>query len=90
MTSASSGSASSSLAAQYAGNWRFTWHIVDNKAKEKLRKLKTLEGIFVTENARMLWGANPHFCEQFEDCASTTPDPHGRWVFETKRPCLSP
>jgi len=51
----------------YAGNWRFTWHIVDNKAKEKLRKLKTLEGIFVTENARMLWGANPHFCEQFED-----------------------
>ena len=24
----------------YAGNWRFTWHIVDNKAKEKLRRCK--------------------------------------------------
>ena len=32
-----------------------------------MRKLKTLEGIFITENARMLWGGNPHFCEQFED-----------------------
>jgi len=51
----------------YAGNWRFTWHIVDNRAKEKLRKLKCLEGIFVTENARLLWGGNPHFCDQFED-----------------------
>jgi hypothetical protein len=29
----------------YAGNWRFTWHIVDNKARDKLRKLKTLEGV---------------------------------------------
>eukprot|EP00941_MAST-03F_sp_MAST-3F-sp1_P005281 g5281.t1 len=28
----------------YAGNWRFTWHIVDAKAKHKLDKLKTLEG----------------------------------------------
>jgi hypothetical protein len=51
----------------YAGNWRFTWHIVDNKAKEKLRKLRCLEGIFITENARLLWGGNPHFCDQFED-----------------------
>lgn len=51
----------------YAGNWRFTWHIVDNKATEKLRKLKSLEGVFIKENARMLWGANPHFCDQFED-----------------------
>ena len=24
----------------YAGNWRFSWHIVDNKATHKLRKLK--------------------------------------------------
>ena len=51
----------------YAGNWRFTWHIVSNKAKEKLRKLRCLEGIFITENARLLWGGNPHFCDQFED-----------------------
>ena len=27
----------------YAGNWRFTWHIISNKAKDKLRKLKSLE-----------------------------------------------
>ena len=51
----------------YAGNWRFTWHIVSNKAKEKLRKLRCLEGIFITENAKLLWGGNPHFCSQFED-----------------------
>jgi hypothetical protein len=51
----------------YAGNWRFTWHIVADKAKEKLRKLVNLEGILVTENARLLWGGNPHFCDQFED-----------------------
>lgn len=51
----------------YAGNWRFTWHIVSNKAKNKLNNLKTLEGIFVNDNAKMLWGSNPHFCEQFED-----------------------
>jgi hypothetical protein len=24
----------------YAGNWRFSWHVVDNKATHKLRKLK--------------------------------------------------
>ena len=47
--------------------WRFTWHFVDNKATDKLRKLKTLEGVFISENARMLWGANPHFCDQFEE-----------------------
>jgi hypothetical protein len=51
----------------YAGNWRFTWHIVANKAKDKLRKLKTLEGPCIGENAKMLWGGNPHFCNQFED-----------------------
>merc|ERR1740130_1996078 len=51
----------------YAGNWRFTWHIVDNKAKHKLRKLKVLEGIFIGENAQGLWCGNPHFCDQFED-----------------------
>ena len=43
------------------------WHIVSNKAKEKLRKLRCLEGIFITENAKLLWGGNPHFCAQFED-----------------------
>jgi hypothetical protein len=41
--------------------------IVDNKAKDKLRKLKVLEGIFISENAQLLWKGNPHFCEQFED-----------------------
>ena len=51
----------------YAGNWRFTWHIVSKQAKEKLRKLKVLEGIFISENANLLWGGNPHFCAQFED-----------------------
>jgi hypothetical protein len=51
----------------YAGNWRFTWHIVSKSGKEKLRKLKTLEGVFVGENAKVLWGGNPHFCAQFED-----------------------
>ena len=29
----------------YAGNWRFTWHIVDNKHRHKLRKLKVCERI---------------------------------------------
>jgi hypothetical protein len=28
----------------YAGNWRFTWHIVDNKHRHKLRKLKVCGG----------------------------------------------
>lgn len=51
----------------YAGNWRFSWHIVSNKAKEKLKKIKTLEGPSVSENAQLLWGGNPHFCDQFED-----------------------
>ena len=51
----------------YAGNWRFTWHIISNKAKDKLRKLKSLEGVFISENAQMLWKQNPHFCDQFED-----------------------
>jgi hypothetical protein len=32
-------------------------HIVSKKSQEKLRNLKTLEGIFITENAQMLWGA---------------------------------
>jgi len=48
----------------YAGNWRFTWHIVDDKAKHKLRKLKVLEGVFTSENAQVLWRGNPHFCDQ--------------------------
>ena len=51
----------------YAGNWRFTWHIGSNKAREKLRKVRGLEGIFVTGNAKLLWGGNPRFCAQFED-----------------------
>lgn len=51
----------------YAGNWRFSWHIVANSAREKLRKLKVLEGVFVEENAALLWGGNPHFIAQFED-----------------------
>lgn len=38
----------------YAGNWRFTWHIVANEQREKLRKLKALEGVFVSENAQFL------------------------------------
>jgi hypothetical protein len=54
----------------YAGNWRFTWHIVDKKAEHKLRKLKTLEGAMISENSKMLWGGNPHFCDQFEDYLS--------------------
>eukprot|EP00548_Thalassiothrix_antarctica_P009241 CAMPEP_0194152826 /NCGR_PEP_ID=MMETSP0152-20130528/54142_1 /TAXON_ID=1049557 /ORGANISM="Thalassiothrix antarctica, Strain L6-D1" /LENGTH=568 /DNA_ID=CAMNT_0038857669 /DNA_START=68 /DNA_END=1774 /DNA_ORIENTATION=- len=52
----------------YAGNWRFAWHIVSNKAKNKLRKLRCLEGVFASENSRFVWGAgNPHFCDQLED-----------------------
>jgi len=52
----------------YAGNWRFVWHIVSKPAKDKLRKLRCLEGVFVSENARFVWGTgNPHFCEQIED-----------------------
>ena len=34
-------------------------HIVSKSGKEKLRKLKTLEGVFVGENAKVLWGGNP-------------------------------
>jgi hypothetical protein len=52
---------------RYAGNWRKTWHVVDAKAKDKLRKLKTLEGPFVTENATMLWGSQPELCSQLEE-----------------------
>ena len=51
----------------YAGNWRFTWHIVANSAKEKLRNLKALEGVFIAENARTLWGDSPDLCDQIED-----------------------
>jgi len=54
----------------YAGNWRFSWHIVSNAAKDKVRKLKTLEGPFIAENAELLWAGNPHFCTQFEDYLS--------------------
>jgi len=51
----------------YAGNWRFSWHIVDAKARDKLRRLKVLEGIFVTENARTIWGSSLPSCDQLED-----------------------
>ena len=51
----------------YAGNWRFSWHILDAKAAHKLRKLKTLEGPFASENARTMWSENPHICDQMED-----------------------
>mmetsp|Transcript_2118 Transcript_2118/g.3052 ORF Transcript_2118/g.3052 Transcript_2118/m.3052 type:complete len:485 (+) Transcript_2118:395-1849(+) len=51
----------------YAGNWRFTWHIVSKKAQEKFRKLTTLDSIFFEENAKLLWGGNPHFIRQFEE-----------------------
>jgi hypothetical protein len=51
----------------YAGNWRFTWHIVSAKAKHKLNRLKTLEGPFLGDNARTVFGDNPHFCDQIED-----------------------
>ena len=54
----------------YAGNWRFTWHIVAKSAQDKMRRLKTLEPIFVDEGARFLWGGNPNFCNQFEDYLS--------------------
>ena len=40
----------------FAFNFR---HIVSKSGKEKLRKLKTLEGVFVGENAKVLWGGNP-------------------------------
>ena len=51
----------------YAGNWRFSWHIVANSARHKMRKLKTLEPVFIEEGAKFLWGGNPHFCNQFTD-----------------------
>lgn len=43
----------------YAGNWRFTWHIVDNRHRHKLRRLRTLEGVFVSESARYRAMAQP-------------------------------
>jgi len=51
----------------YAGNWRFSWHIVAKSAQHKMRKLKTLEPVFIEEGAKFLWGGNPHFCNQFTD-----------------------
>lgn len=51
----------------YAGNWRFSWHIVDAKATHKLRKLKTLESPFIAENASLLWGSNKALCDQLEE-----------------------
>lgn len=51
----------------YAGNWRKSWHVVDAKALHKLRKLKTLEGPLIGENAQLLWGSNPPLCEQLEE-----------------------
>jgi hypothetical protein len=56
----------------YAGNWRFTWHVIASKAHHKLRRLKTLEGVFVSEaaSANPAFEDNPHMCAQLEDMAT--------------------
>eukprot|EP00949_MAST-11_sp_MAST-11-sp1_P003960 g3960.t1 len=61
----------------YAGNWRFSWHIVDAKAKHKLRKLRTLESIFVSENAGFLMGSDSWYLEDFASGSMIT-FPHFR------------
>jgi len=35
----------------YAGNWRWTWHIVSKKGQDKLRRLKSWDSVYLTENA---------------------------------------
>ena len=58
-------------------NWRFSWHIVDAKAKHKLRKLRTLESIFVSENASFLMGSDSWYLEDFASGSMIT-FPHFR------------
>ena len=64
----------------YAGNWRFSWHIVTRAAQPKLRRLKTIESVFFEENDPS--GAkNADFNAQFIEygvCAGCMNFPHLR------------
>eukprot|EP00041_Stephanoeca_diplocostata_P006610 m.89858 g.89858 ORF g.89858 m.89858 type:complete len:328 (+) comp16451_c0_seq17:1323-2306(+) len=42
----------------YAGNWRFAVSVLDKKAESKLRKLKTMESIFLEESSKFVLGAD--------------------------------
>ena len=67
----------------YAGNWCFTWHVVDPAAAHKLDRLDVLDGsVRLDENARLLWSGNPHLCDQLEDLVTglLTIFPHFRPV----------
>jgi len=40
----------------YAGNWRWSYHIVSKKAENKMNKLKTPESVFLSKNMEELIG----------------------------------
>ena len=43
-----------------------SWHVVAKKASSKLRKLKTLESVYIGENAALLMGDDPDQLNQLD------------------------
>ena len=51
----------------YAGNWRFSWHVVSKKAAHKLEKLKTIDTpLFSKVHEETLAELNPEYAKQSE------------------------
>jgi len=49
----------------YAGNWRWSWHIVARKAEGKLKRLRSLDSVYLTENCVGTF-PNEDSCHQME------------------------